>query len=109
MLESQNRGGEVEVNIKKNILGQVPVKRAQQKSIITTIDNQIKIKQNQRRYRIPSALGTPDKYQAAGDMLYPQKWYLTANYKPKLSGQQTKGFKRNLWNQSLQPVSCSNK
>ena len=36
-------------------------------------------------YRIPSALGTPDKDQAAGDMLYTQKWYLTANYKPKLS------------------------
>ena len=37
-------------------------------------------------YRIPSALGTPDKDQAAVDMLYTQIWYLTANYKPKLSG-----------------------
>ena len=80
-----NRGGEVEVKIKKNIAGQVPVKRAQQKSI-TTIDNRIKIKQNQRQVQIPSALGIPDKDQAAGDMLYTQKWYLTANYKPKLSG-----------------------
>ena len=82
-----NRGGEVEVKIKKNIAGQVPVKRAQKISIITTSDNQIKNKKKSTagiEYRVHWA--HPDKDRAAGDMLYTQKWYLTANYKPKLSG-----------------------
>ena len=82
-----NRGGEVEVKIKKNIAGQVPVNRTQQKSIITTIDNQIKNKTKSTagtEYRVHWA--HHDKDRAAGDMLYTQKWNLTANYKPKLSG-----------------------
>ena len=41
-------------------------------------------------YRIPSALGTPDKDQAAGDMLYTQKWYLTAIINPNFPGSKQK-------------------
>ena len=52
-----NRGGEVEVKIKKNIAGQVPVNRTQQKSIITTIDNHIKIKQNQQQVQNTECIG----------------------------------------------------